>query len=102
MTAATAALSPDSRPALPRFVKLKFDRTRDIWVLLAPERVLVPDATAVEVLQLCDGATTLAAIAEALARKYDAPQDRIASDVATMLDALAAKGFLRDLAEDRS
>ncbi len=101
MTAATAALSPDSRPALPRFVKLKFDRTRDIWVLLAPERVLVPDATAVEVLQLCDGATTLAAIAETLARKYDAPRDRIAHDVATMLDALAAKGFLRDLAADR-
>lgn len=99
MSEARAALGPQSRPALPRFVKLRHDRARGIWVLLAPERVLVPDETAVEVLKLCDGATTLDEIAAALARRYDAPRAAILTDIAALLDDLAAKGFLRDMSE---
>src|SRR6476661_11175251 len=48
-----------SRPVLPRHAKLKFDETRQRWVILAPERVLAPDEIAVEVLQLCDGARSV-------------------------------------------
>ena len=48
-------VSEASRPILPRHAKLKFDQTRQVWVLLAPERVLAPDEIAVEVLRLCDG-----------------------------------------------
>ncbi|WP_341212813.1 pyrroloquinoline quinone biosynthesis peptide chaperone PqqD [uncultured Limimaricola sp.] len=99
MSLMQASLHAQSRPALPRFVKLRFDRARGIWVLLAPERVLVPDETAVEVLKLCDGVATLGEIAATLARIYDAPEAAILSDICTMLDDLAAKGFLRDMAE---
>ena len=49
------SVSETSRPVLPRHAKLKFDETRQVWVILAPERVLAPDEIAVEVLQLCDG-----------------------------------------------
>ena len=49
------SVSETSRPVLPRHAKLKFDQTRQVWVILAPERVLSPDEVAVEVLQLCDG-----------------------------------------------
>jgi len=49
------SVSEASRPKLPRHAKLKFDETRKVWVILAPERVLAPDEIAVEVLQLCDG-----------------------------------------------
>jgi pyrroloquinoline quinone biosynthesis protein D len=83
-----------TRPALPRHVTLRHDRHRNLWILLAPERVLTPDAIAVEVLQLCDGTRTLAEIAEILASRYEAPRDRIAEDVAAMLQDLADKHFL--------
>ena len=37
---------------LARYARLHFDKARDRWVLLVPERVMVPDETAVEILQL--------------------------------------------------
>lgn len=88
------------RPVLPRHVRLRFDKTRQIWFLLAPERVLTPDDVAVEVLQLCDGERTLDTIAAALACKYAAPQEQIAADVAAMLQDLADKGFLSEMYEE--
>ena len=42
------SVSEASRPVLPRHAKLKFDETRKVWVILAPERVLAPDEIAVE------------------------------------------------------
>jgi pyrroloquinoline quinone biosynthesis protein D len=83
-----------SRPVLPRHIKLKYDETRQLWVILAPERVLVPDETAVEVLKLCDGSRDLASIIDAMAASYDAPRDAIRDDVIAMLQDLADKGFL--------
>ena len=42
------SVSEASRPVLPRHARLKFDETRQVWVILAPERVLAPDEIAVE------------------------------------------------------
>ena len=61
-------VSEASRPVLPRHAKLKFDSTRQRWVILAPERVLAPDDIAVEILQLCDGARSVAEMIDQLAR----------------------------------
>ena len=83
-----------SRPVLPRHVKLRFDETRQVWVILAPERVLAPDEIAVEVLQLCDSVRDVAAMIDALAAKYVAPREAIGADVIVMLQDLADKGFL--------
>jgi pyrroloquinoline quinone biosynthesis protein D len=58
-----------SKPVLPRHAKLRFDDARQRWVILAPERVLAPDETAVEILQLCDGERTVAQIDDVLAAK---------------------------------
>ena len=88
------AVTEASRPVLPRHVKLRFDETRQIWVILAPERVLAPDETAIEVLQLCDGARDVAAMIDQLVLKYTAPRDAIGADVIAMLQDLADKGFL--------
>ncbi|MGI9385459.1 MAG: pyrroloquinoline quinone biosynthesis peptide chaperone PqqD, partial [Methyloligellaceae bacterium] len=44
-------IEPESRPALPRHVKLRHDAGRDRWVILAPERILTPDEIAVEILR---------------------------------------------------
>ena len=56
-------------PALRRGVKFRFDAVRDAWVLLGPERLFVPDETAVEVLKLIDGARTLGAVIDDLAAR---------------------------------
>ena len=88
-----------SRPVLPRHAKLKFDESRQVWVILAPERVLAPDEIAVEVLQLCDGARSVADVIDLLAAKYAAPREDIATDVIAMLQDLADKGFLTQAKE---
>jgi pyrroloquinoline quinone biosynthesis protein D len=91
-----------SRPVLPRHAKLKFDQTRQRWVILAPERVLAPDDIAVEVLQLCDGARSVEAVIDQLAAKYTAERAAIATDVIAMLQDLADKGFLTEAREKTS
>ena len=88
-----------SRPKLPRHTRLKFDETRQVWVILAPERVLAPDEIAVEVLQLCDGVRSVAEMADQLAVKYAAPREAILADVVAMLQDLADKGFLTEARE---
>jgi pyrroloquinoline quinone biosynthesis protein D len=92
-------VSEASRPVLPRHAKLKFDETRKVWVILAPERVLAPDEIAVEVLQLCDGIRNVAAIVDELVAKYAAPREAILADVVAMLQDLADKGFLTEARE---
>jgi len=96
------SVSEVSRPKLPRHTKLKFDETRQVWVILAPERVLAPDEIAVEVLQLCDGARSVAEMVDQLAAKYTADRGAIATDVIAMLQDLADKGFLTEAREKTS
>jgi pyrroloquinoline quinone biosynthesis protein D len=91
-----------SRPVLPRHARLKFDETRQRWVILAPERVLAPDEIAVEVLQLCDGVRSVAAIIDQLAEKYTADRAAISIDVVAMLQDLADKGFITEAREKTS
>jgi pyrroloquinoline quinone biosynthesis protein D len=96
------SVSEASRPVLPRHAKLKFDQTRQRWVILAPERVLAPDDIAVEVLQLCDGVRSVEAMIDLLAEKYTAKRGAIATDVVAMLQDLADKGFLTEAREKTS
>jgi len=90
------AVSEDSVPTLSRGTKLRYDETRETWVLLVPERVMAPDEIAVEILQLCDGARGLAEIVDTLTEKYAAPREEIAADVIAMLQDLADSGFVVD------
>jgi pyrroloquinoline quinone biosynthesis protein D len=96
------SVSETSRPILPRHAKLKFDETRQRWVILAPERVLAPDDIAVEVLQLCDGVRNVEQMIDQLAEKYTADRGAIAVDVIAMLQDLADKGFLTEAREKTS
>ena len=96
------SVSEASRPVLPRHAKLKYDETRQVWVILAPERVLAPDEIAVEVLKLCDGNRSVGDLADQLAAKYAAPREAILTDVIAMLQDLADKGFLTEAREKTS
>ena len=81
-------------PAFRRGVKFRFDTVRDAWVVLAPERLFVPDEQAIEVLKLVDGVRTLADITDDLCARFAAPQDVVMQDVAALLQDLAEKGVL--------
>ncbi len=90
-------MSPPGEALVPKFatgVRLKYDEVRSCWVLLAPERVMIPDETALEILRRCDGKASLGAIIDELAAGYDADRQVIAEDVCRMVDELAEKGVL--------
>ncbi len=75
----------DERPRLRRSVRLRHDRVRDRWLLLAPERGFLLNASALAVVRsLVDGGT----LAE-IAARVEVPDDAIA-----FLRALAARGLV--------
>jgi pyrroloquinoline quinone biosynthesis protein D len=76
-------------------VRFRFDDTRKAWVVLAPERLLLPDEQAVEILRLIDGERDVDAIIDVLAGRFEAPRDVIAADVLPMLQNLVDKKVLR-------
>ncbi len=87
-------IGPDAIPKLKQGVKFRFDKARDAWILLAPERLFMPDEVAVEVLKRVDGVSTVAVIVDDLAAAFNAPREEIESDVLGMLEDLSRKGAL--------
>lgn len=82
----------------PRFapgVRLHEDKARARWIVMAPERMFIPDETALEVLRLVDGTRDEAAIVALLAQKFAAPAEEIGADVGDMLRDLVARGALQ-------
>jgi len=87
-------ITEESVPGLPVGVKLRFDKQRDQWVILAPERLFVLDAIALEIVKRCDGAASVAEIVDDLAATFAAPRDVILKDVGALLQDLADKRIL--------
>jgi pyrroloquinoline quinone biosynthesis protein D len=81
-------------PAFARGVRLRLDPAREAWVVLAPERLYLPDETAVEILRLVDGRRALGAIADDLAARFAAPRPEILADVADLIVDFVARGAL--------
>jgi pyrroloquinoline quinone biosynthesis protein D len=88
-------MSEDAVPSYAPGVRMRHDSVRDAWVVLAPERLFMPDAHAVEVLKLVDGKRSVGAIVDDLAARFAAPRDVIAADVGAMLADLAGRGAIR-------
>ncbi|MQA17252.1 MAG: pyrroloquinoline quinone biosynthesis peptide chaperone PqqD [Pseudonocardiaceae bacterium] len=92
-TAGSPPTSPDTvpagaRPRLGRHVRMHFDRARERQVLLGPESVIVLNATGADILRLCDGRRTVAAIEAELQERYDRVVD---DEVRGFLTRLAAR-----------
>ena len=87
-------VSDSSVLAFAPHIVFRFDDVRQRWIILAPERLMLPDEQAVEILKLVDGKTGVSAIVDSLAARYQAPRELIATDVTTMLQDLADKGCL--------
>ena len=91
---ARTVFSAQSVPRFAAHATFRLDETRERWMILAPERLLLPDEIAVEILKCCDGARTLAAIVDELAARYEAPRETVERDVTSILQDLADKGVL--------
>jgi pyrroloquinoline quinone biosynthesis protein D len=88
------SIADDVRPRLPRGVRLRHDEIRERWVLLGPERLLLPEEIAVEVLRLCDGERTVAVIVAELAEAFAAEPAEIRADVEAFLFDLQSQRMI--------
>lgn len=89
-------MDASSRPRLASKARLRFDRKSSRYMLLYPERGLVLNATAADVVKLCTGEHTVAAIVERLAEKYaPQPAEAIEREVLTFLHAMVDRGLIR-------
>ncbi len=84
-------LDERSVPRLGRGVRLKHDKTRESWMLLAPERMFELDAVAIEIVNRIDGTSDLGAIVDDLASTFNAERNQILADVLEFLEELADK-----------
>jgi pyrroloquinoline quinone biosynthesis protein D len=82
-------------PRLSPGIRLREDPVRGGWVLLAPERLFMPDEHALAVLRLLDGERSVAAIIDDLAARYAAARAVVAADVVELLRDLTERGVIR-------
>lgn len=88
-------LNPTSQPRLAAKARLRWDRREGKYFLLFPERGLLLNATAADIVQLCTGEHTVAGIVDQLAEKYPAQaREEIEREVFAFLTQIAARGLL--------
>ena len=97
----TDGLTEEDRVRLAPGVMLRQDRVRGHWQLLGPERVLILDEVALEVVRavtaqppVAQPPVTVGAAIGTLSTQFDAPREEIAADVLELLGDMIAKGFL--------
>jgi pyrroloquinoline quinone biosynthesis protein D len=81
-----------STPRLNDGVRLHWDRTRELDMLLYPEGMMTLNESAKAVLELVDGVRDLDAISEVLSERYGGAPVR--NDVDGLLKALAQRGLV--------
>jgi len=80
---------------LGRGVRLRHDRERDSWTLMAPERVIVLDEIAHQVIvEIVESDGLLAGVIDRLSLIFDAPREEIGNDVIDMLQPFVDKQLL--------
>jgi coenzyme PQQ biosynthesis protein PqqD len=88
-------ISLEARPRLAAKARLRFDRKSTRYLLLYPERGLVLNPTAADIVQLCTGEHTVEAIVERLVEKYASqPRAVVEREVMTFLGAMADRGLV--------
>ncbi len=88
-------ISGDSRLRLAPKARLRFDRKSSRYMLLYPERGLVLNPTAADVLQRCTGERTVRSIVEELAQKYGHQPPAVEQEVMDFLRTMADRGLVQ-------
>jgi pyrroloquinoline-quinone synthase len=85
-------------PRLASKAKLRYDRKADRTMLLYPEKGLVLNGTAADVVKLCTGERTVGAIVDELAAKYNQEAATVEREVIALLTSLAERGLVQESA----
>jgi coenzyme PQQ biosynthesis protein PqqD len=89
-------ISTETRPRLASKVRLRWDRRNERYILLYPERGMVLNPTAAEVVRLCTGEHTVAVIVDRLAEKYStASRGTLEGQVMDFLRAMSERGLMQ-------
>ncbi len=89
----TATVNRDTVFALSPTYRLQWEEAQNCNVLLYPEGMVTLNQSAGEILKLCDGATTVAALVAALEEKFGA--SGIEPDVVQFLETAVENGWIR-------
>ena len=84
-----------SRPRLAAKARLRYDRKASRYMLLYPERGLVLNSTAADVLQRCDGERTVGSIVLELAGQYGQQAGDVEREVLSFLQQMADRGLVQ-------
>ncbi len=88
-------ISTEARPKLASKVRLRYDRRGERYMLLWPERGMVLNPTATEIVKLCTGDATVADIADQLGAKYPTqPRDVLEHQLVEFLTSMADRGLM--------
>jgi len=88
-------ISAESRLRLAAKARLRFDRQSSRYMLLYPERGLVLNPTAADVLQRCDGERTVGSIVSELAQQYGHEPPAVEREVLEFLQTMADRGLVQ-------
>lgn len=91
-------ISAESKPRLAPKARLRFDKQSSRYMLLYPERGLVLNPTAADVLQRCTGERTVHSIVEELAQKYGHQIPAVEKEVMDFLRTMADRGLVQTAA----
>jgi coenzyme PQQ biosynthesis protein PqqD len=86
-------IAADAKPHLAPKVRLRFDAKSERYMLLYPERGMVLNPTAADIVQRCTGELTVTEIVAELAPQ---PRATIEREVVEFLDAMTERGLLRN------
>lgn len=88
-------ISAETRFRLAAKTRLRFDRKSSRYMLLYPERGLLLNPTAADVLQRCDGERTVGSIVAELARQYGHDVPKVEREVLDFLQTMADRGLVQ-------
>lgn len=91
------AISRASKPRLAAKARLRYDRKTERYLLLYPEKGLVLNPTATDVVKLCTGEHTVGAIVDLLAARYGHDTATVEREVLTLLVALTERGLMQEV-----
>lgn len=90
-------MTADSCPTMTPKARLRFDRISRNFLLLYPERGLILNSTAHDILRLCTGTHPIGMIVDQLATMHrDVSRASLTRDVYDFLHELADLGLIRD------
>ena len=91
-------ISGESKLRLAPKARLRFDRKSSRYMLLYPERGLVLNPTAADVLQRLTGERSVDSIVEELAQKYGHQPPAVEKEVMDFLKTMADRGLVQPVA----